>query len=200
VSIKIRQEQGKISNERNLMKKFLLVLIILLAACAPLQELAIGTDTPTPTPVKPTDTPIPQPQCAFVWAYQDLPDLSKEVDAAIKQTVQPDAATYAQAYGENCIDADGNVAYFTEMETDYTITLRVNDLTDEENLGKLIEQVITILENRFPTDKTPGPQAGYVTIIYQSDGQESWLHFTQKLASDLINNGFHGAELYQKLK
>ena len=182
------------------MKKFLLVLIVLLAACAPLQELAIGTDTPTPTLVKPTDTPIPQPQCAFVWAYQDLPDLSKEVDAAIKQTIQPDATTYAQAYGENCIDENGNVAYFTEMETDYTITLQVNDLTDEESLGKLIEGVITILENRFPADKTPGPQSGYVTIIYQNDGQESWLHFTQKLASDLIKNGFHGAELYQKLK
>ncbi len=52
-----------------------------------------------------TETSIDAPayeQCAFMWAYQDLPKLTANVDSSIR-ALNEDASAFANAFGEDCI-------------------------------------------------------------------------------------------------
>ena len=163
-------------------------LVIFASGCAPVI---------TATPVAVTETPTDSgaENCYFNWASKSLPDLSAQVQDAIRQ-LQPEAEAIAQAYGENCTYEDGH-STFSAMETDFIVTLQVNDLKNADDLGNWIKQTMTVL-NRFPPDQTPGPQPGQVTLQFQSGSDQLSVAFSisdyQKLSPNLSN-----AEIYQAL-
>ena len=149
-----------------------------------------------------TETTSPQDfsttECGYVWARESLPELSKDFKEAL-QEVQPQADGYAEAYGENCIDSQGNVVRFLSMETDFYVTLRVKDLEDKQALGEWIEQVLNLVA-KFPVEDTPGPQPGYVGITFETPGDELRLWFTQMDAETALENGLQGEELFNALQ
>ena len=175
------------------------VFLILLSACNfPGPEQTIVPET---APAKPTDTPaqdVPYTECGFVWAREPLAELSKEFDTALK-AVQPQASGYAEAYGENCLNNQGEVVRFVAMETDFYVTLKVRDLEDKRVLGEFIEQILGVVIE-FPVDETPGPQPGYVGITFEAPGDELRLWFTQLEAQAALDKGLQGEELFNSLQ
>ena len=135
--------------------------------------------------------------CGYQWANQDLPELSSSFQESI-QRLQPEAQANAYAFGENCMLADGSVGSFGAMETDFNVTLQVNDLANESDLGEWIVRVMQVIEN-IPPEQIAGPQPGRVSIIFQSNSDQKIVNFTiyqyQALASGLSNS-----EIYQALQ
>ncbi len=170
--------------------------MLMLGACSvPLTP----TSRSTPATVTLTTTstlPSPYGGCGYQWAYQDLPELSNEFQQAI-QSLQPEATANAYAFGEDCVYADGTKS-FTAMETDFNITLQVNDLTNETELGEWIVKVMQVVEN-ISKEKIVGPQPGRVSIAFQAGNEQKYVNFYidqyQALASGLSN-----AEVYQALQ
>ncbi len=170
-----------------------------------------GTAIPNPTLIvtlstAPIDQPSdgetppasPNPQdCGYQWANQDLPELSSSFQASI-QALQPEAQANAYAFGENCMLADGSIGGFSAMETDFNITLQVNDLTNESDLGEWIVKVMQVITT-IPPNQIVGPQPGRVSMIFQSNGDQKVVNFYvnqyQALAAGLSN-----AEIYQALQ
>ena len=136
--------------------------------------------------------------CGFMWANNPLPELSDDFDKALKE-VQPQASGYVEAYGENCIDNEGNIVRFLTMGTDFHIMLKVTDLEDKQALGELIEQVLAVVA-KFPTEDTPGPRPGYVGITFETPTDELRLWFTQTDGEMAIENGLQGEELFNALQ
>lgn len=184
--------------------KISILLIFLLSACnfpKPEQPTPGSTVAPEAESARETETPSqdhPYTECAFAWAREPLADLSKEFDEALKE-VHPQVSGRAEAYGENCLNDQGEVARFLAMETDFYVTLQVKDLEDKQALGELIEQVLTVVA-RFPPEDTPGPQPGYVRITFVSRGDELRLWFTQVEAKAVLGQGLQGEELYYALQ
>lgn len=166
----------------------------LVLACLALRPISVPTPvsptgaTAVPVTVVPSPTPGGHPpDCYFNWAYKNLPELSEQVQATVRE-IQPEAEAHAQAYGEDCIYADGHTD-FHAMETDFFVTLRVANLNDDTGLGNLIRRMADLLLARFPTGETPGPQPGRFNFRFTSSGQERYMSFAtadyQKLPPDL---------------
>src|SRR5688572_29573153 len=102
-------------------------------------------------------------QCAYQWAYEDLPELSSDFQLSIQQ-LQADAQASAFVFGENCVRADGS-ADFIAMETDFNATLQVIDLSNEDDLGEWIVKVMQVIQN-IPSDQIVGPRPGRVSINF----------------------------------
>jgi len=159
------------------------------------------TVIPDTAPAQATDTPAQDDsytECGFVWARAPLADLSKEFDVAIKDLL-PQASGYAEAYGENCLNNKGEVVRFLAMETDFYVTLKVENLQDKQALGESIEQVLHVVA-QFPVETTPGPQPGYIGITFEAPTDELRLWFTQVDAGAALENGLHGEELFNALQ
>ena len=177
----------------------LLFFSIVLCACSTVPS------SPAPLPPTATDTPIivpttavPDPgSCGYQWAYQDLPELSSSFQQSL-QTLQPEAQANAFAFGENCIRADGSVASFTAMETDFNVTLQVADIANDAALGEWIVNIMKIV-TAIPPEQIIGPRPGRVSVIFQSGDQQTGVNFYidqfQKLSSDLSP-----AEIFQALQ
>ena len=171
------------------------LLTLLLAACnLPLSfpdfRSAPVTDTPTP--------PAGYTECAWNWATQSLPDLSDEVQSALEAAGLKGVTASAEAYGENCITKSGEVDHFATMETDFRVSLEVQDLADSVALGDLLERILVVLD-AFPPDATPGPQPGYIGVrfIHGTEDINLWFNLTaSKSAREL---GLHGADLFSEL-
>ena len=148
------------------MKYILVLCISLLVSCA--SEGQAPTTVPTLAPVA---TPMPITptlgNCAFVEATQNLPDLTTQVDKAMKE-LQSDASGRAEAYGENCVYAGSGQSVFTAKETDFYITANVKNIKDNNELGKWIVSAMTIV-NTLPPDSISGPQAGFVEFIFTAN-------------------------------
>jgi hypothetical protein len=136
--------------------------------------------------------------CYFNWAKKALPELSKKFEEALKD-VSLQADGYAEAYGENCINQDNEVVYFAAMETDFYITLNVEDLEDKQVLGDLIEEVFTVME-KFPAEETPGPQPGYVGITFEASDDSIYIWVMRTEVESALENGLQGAELINSLQ
>ncbi len=154
--------------------KYMLVLgIFLLASCA--SEVPAPTVAPSPAPVA---TPIPitptSENCAFVEATQNLPDVTAQIDQAIKE-LQPDASGRAEAYGENCVYASSNQSTFTAMETDFYFTVNANNLNNNKELGTWIINVMKIID-ALPSGSISGPQAGFVEFTFETKDDQKILH------------------------
>jgi hypothetical protein len=171
-----------------------------MAAC----QLRLSGPQPLPT-IQPTSSSVPatatvppsptatMEMCAFVWAYQDLPDITQQVKEAI-QAVQAQAEARAQAFGENCVYQDGR-ATFGAMETDFYITLQAKNLNNPDELGGLIVQTMKVLE-QFPHGKVPGGQDGFVEIRFKSKSQEKILRVPIGKYKDLPP-GTSNRDIYQ---
>jgi len=165
------------------------------------QSLPEPAENPNTAPATVTVEPSQDDQsvnCAFMWAKKPLPELSESFDPTLKEAL-PNAQGYAEAYGENCVTETGEIAQFLAMETDFHITLRVEDLDDQQTLGKLIEDVMTVLA-KFPPQDTPGPQPGYVGLTFEApnDSLRLWVMRTDIEAA--LENGLQGEELFIALQ
>jgi hypothetical protein len=144
-----------------------------------------------------TVPPYNSQNCGYQWAQQALPELSDQFVQAM-QALQPNAQAYAFGFGENCVHADGT-STFLPMETDFNVTIPVNDLSDETALGEWIVKVMQVIQN-IPPDQIIGPRPGRVGILFKSNGQQQqgvtfYIDQYQALAS-----GLSPAVIYQTLK
>jgi len=149
------------------MRYVLVLCILLLTACAPTgqDQTAIPSLPPIATATPLSITPTIEP-CAYVEATQALPDLSTQVDNAIKQ-IQPGASGRAEAYGENCVYASSGQSTFSAMETDFYITVNVKNLKDDNELGSWISSSMKII-NALPAGSMAGPQVGFVEFTFKT--------------------------------
>ena len=135
-----------------------------------------------------TQVPANPLECGYQWAYKDLPELSSSLQQSI-QGLQPEAQANAFAFGEDCVRADGS-ATFTAMETDFNITLQVDDVYNESDLGGWTVKVMRVIES-IPLDQIVGPRPGRVTIVFQSGDDEQNVIFYidqyRKLPPNLSN-------------
>jgi hypothetical protein len=198
----------------------LLLLTLLLGACStristPQPDSAPSTSTnDLPTndtstiPTVPIEPHIDQPPdgnaptvmpsnetCAFMWATQALNDLTLDFQAAIKN-LNPEAESYAYAFGEDCIYQDGHKT-FGAMETDFNVTMPVTDLADENTLGEWIVKVMDVI-NDLPAEKIAGPKPGRVSIYFTSGTDQKAINFYIDRYRTL-DPGMSGWEIYQAL-
>lgn len=190
---------------RTLIQKVICIPIIFLLVACNFPKTGVSVQPSSETTIEAGTQQIVEPTqdyestaCGFMWASNPLPELSDNFDKALKE-VQSQASGYAEAYGENCVDNEGNVVRFLTMETDFHITLKVNDLEDKQALGNLIEQVLAVVA-KYPPEDTPGPQPGYVGITFEAPIDELRLWFTQTDGETAIDNGLRGEELFNALQ
>ncbi len=129
--------------------------------------------TPSLTPsLTPTSTPSPSSAtgCYYVWATQNLPDLSALVQSGL-QTVATGAMGNAYAFGEDCVAADGTRT-FLAMESDFRVKLPVKDLADDLALGNLINSTMAMLD-QLPSGQIAGPRPGRVEFEFVTSAGES---------------------------
>ena len=156
----------------------------------------------TPPLDQPTDgeftTAPPNPQdCGYQWAYQDLPELSSSFQQSI-QSLQSDGQAYAYVFGENCIHSDGSVAGFSAMETDFNVTLHVNDTTNQSDLGEWIVKVMQVITT-IPSEQIVGPRPGRVSIIFESNNDQKVINFYID-QYQALPAGLNNAEIFQALQ
>jgi hypothetical protein len=179
----------------------LLLWTLILSACS----LGIPATRPPPSPTAvvlpasptPTATADAPQNCGYQWAYQDLPELSGSLQQSVEE-IQPGAQARAYAFGENCVLADGSVARFSPMETDFDIRLQVGDITDEASLGEWIVRMMEIIES-IPTDQIVGPRPGRVSITFEAAGEQSVINFYIE-QYQALPPGLSHVEIYQSLR
>ena len=125
------------------MRYILVLCILLLTACASTGPVQTTIPSVAPVATQPRITPTIEP-CAFVEATQNLPDLSAQVDNAIKQ-LERNASGRAEAHGENCVYTSSSQSTFSAMETDFYITINVESLKDDSELGSWILRSMKII-------------------------------------------------------
>jgi hypothetical protein len=175
-----------------IMRKFspLLLLISILAGCV---------TRLTPLTAEPSPSVVPYTQCAWSWATQSLPELSAKVETELDSAGLKDVTARAEAYGENCLTAEGKVDHFAAMQTDFHITLQVADLTDKQELGSLVETILVVLD-KFPAATTPGPNPGYVGISFQKRSEQLNLWFPITQGETARSSGYTGVRLFEALQ
>ena len=154
-----------------------------LTAFAPLTAASNGTDS----------------TCFFNWARQDLPDVTAAAQAALEASNIGDVTVRAEAFGEDCIDPKTNKArYFAAMTTDFYITAKMGDVTDEAKMGEMARAAYEALI-ALPADNLPA-RPGYLDITYQSGDQEQRLRVMFEQAAAPINEGLADAALFTALE
>lgn len=159
------------------MKRIFLFGLLALTACTSTVQPFEATPTAdlqstTPSLAVTTGATPTIENCYYTWANQALPDISKQVDDAIK-LIQPEASGRAEAYGENCVYADGH-SDFSAMETDFYIIFNVKDLKDSKVLGNWAIDIMAALKP-FPRGVVPGGQNGFVEITFKSGDDQKIL-------------------------
>ena len=137
------------------MKKIIILLgLLVLSACSfSLRSFTSSfAQTLTPTPSI-TITPTYE-GCYYVWAYQSLPEVTEKLDAAIR-AIQPTASANADAFGENCVYADGH-STFGARETDFHVYLSIENRGDEDAMGNWIAQVMPVVDQLTGFPGGPG--------------------------------------------
>jgi len=129
----------------------------------------------TSIPALPASTAAGEP-CAFVEATQNLPEVSAQIDKAVKK-MQPTAAGRAQTYGENCVDTSNSNSQstFHAMETDFYFKINVKNLNDNNELGMWIIKVMKIIES-VPAAALPGSQPGFADFTFKLNSNQRILH------------------------
>ncbi len=169
---------------------------------APEPKLAATLATPhidqPPNPDGDTNAvPLTPQDCAYQWTTQDLPALSSSFQQSV-QALQSRAQAKAYAFGENCIRTDGTIASFTATETDFNVTLQVDDLANESVLGRWIVQVMQIIGD-IPAEQIVGPRPGRVSIVFQSSTAQRVLNFYITQYQELPP-GLGHTEVYEALQ
>jgi hypothetical protein len=156
------------------MKKFLILCVLLLTACAPSAPTAAPVTpslppTATATATATASVPPTVEPCGYMWASQDLPDVSKKINDLL-QAVDTNITASAYAYGENCVYADGH-STFGAMETDYRVTVKVKDTKDENALGDSIKKVMDVII-AIPLSDVQGPNPGRVEFSFVNSSNQ----------------------------
>jgi len=161
---------------------------------------AAGTPIPTPlATVTPRPTATAVQECNWMWAYQELSDVTIQVSSALDAAGIAYSNVSAQTLGENCLTLDGQPQYFAPMETDYEITIPVRSLSDRETLGNQAAAVLFLLNTNFPPDSTPGPIAGKVKLTFTARGATLRLVIEQELAEEVLESNLRGSALLAAL-
>lgn len=173
-----------------------LALILVFTGC----DLVNPPSTPTPTPTFTPTPPAPPVPCFFNWARQDLPELSTQVQAALDAAGLEGVTAYAYAFGEDCINPETDeVEYFATMETDFVVTIQVDDPSDLDALGDRVAGVLAVLLENFPTEDTPGPQPGQVELDFAGEDTGPPLYVMIEDATQAYDQGLAGAALLETL-
>lgn len=167
-----------------------LLLLITLTACMPALRLAIATESIPPEAYT---------QCGWNWASYPEPEITAQVQALLRNEVQPQAQVRAEAYGEDCLGQDGKVLYFAPMQTDFYVTLKAADLKDAAMLSDLLEKTITALLG-IPPEDLAGQQYGYLGLTFTHGNEELRLWFRLDEAEALLVQGVHGPDLLEALQ
>lgn len=139
-----------------------------------------------------TDAP-----CGFVWARQLLPEVERQARAALDDAgLAAVEIRYVEAYGENCVEADGQVRYFAAMTTDFYLSAEIDDASDEARLGQTVERIYHILT---PLTKLPA-RHGYLDMIFTGGGQERRLRVMFEEVGATLDAGQTGAALWAALQ
>lgn len=122
---------------------------------------------------------------------------------AIDATDVEGARAKAFAYGEDWVEYDetlGNseVCNFSIMETDFRITLTVNDLSDQDDLGNQLLAVLLVL-HEYPPDVTPGSQPGLIRTTFMAGDDIVSTQFSVTTSVEAIANGLSGASFLEVL-
>jgi hypothetical protein len=191
---------------------FILLFTLGLPACSMAPATQSGSPAITPllvTETSPVETPTPTSEplatvdesstpCAYQWATQELPEISDQLVQAFKKAGLTDAKVRAEAYGENCVMSSGKVRSFATMETDFRVSLKAADLTDQQALGAVMEQILSILD-QYPLGAVPGPQPGTIGVEFTDGSSPLNLWFKRTAADAARQQGLKGAELFQAL-
>jgi hypothetical protein len=144
-----------------------------------------------------TAAPSNVQDCGYQWAYEDLPELSSSFQQSI-QLLQTQAQANAFVFGENCILSDGSIARFIRMESDFNVTLHVNDLANESDLGGWIVKVMQVIQ-KIPAEQILGPRPGRLSIAFQSgNAQKSVSFYIDRYGG--LSPGLSESEIYQALQ
>ena len=152
----------------------------------------------------PTDYGCKEP-VSMAWNSHRLEQLSQRVQRALAEAGFEAAQGHAEAFGEDWYEQAGEasdsptVCNFSIMETDFYVTLPVDDLSDLDGLGVQAARVLAVLD-RFPTEETPGSQPGYVEIAFVSGGEGDRLRVPVTEAAQARQRGLVGAELLGALR
>jgi hypothetical protein len=141
------------------------------------------------------EVPPSSTDCSYQWAYQDLPELTALFEPAVKRFI-PDSTSHVTAYGENCVNADGQIVRFLPMETDFYVLVPVNSLDDHETFGNWIAQVMNTV-NQLPPDLISGPNPGFVEFRFEKTMTESIGFRVSIREYNESANGLTGEELFQ---
>jgi len=133
--------------------------------------------------------------CAFSWAYQDLPELSATFDSAVTAII-PNSTSHASAFGENCMGAGGEVIRFGAMETDFYVIVTVTNLNDDETFGNWIFEVMQTVSG-LPPDMLMGPNPGFVEFTLEKSTSERIVFRVPIRQFNESANGMTGEELFR---
>ncbi|MGD9317005.1 MAG: META domain-containing protein, partial [Anaerolineae bacterium] len=141
----------------------------------------------------------------MAWNSHRLEELSERVQGALTEAGLEGAQGHAEAFGEDWYEQTGDagasptVCNFSIMETDFYVTLPVDDLADLDGLGAEVATVLAVLDG-FPPEETPGSQPGYVDIAFVSGGEGDRLRVPVTEATQARQRGLVGAELLAALR
>lgn len=174
------------------------IVLTAAAAFAALQTVSAptteGTQTPPAASEESSEPPAQAQTCAYQWAYEGAPELTSSFDAALK-TLNPEAGGRVEFFGEDCIYADGT-STFLPMQTDFYVRLQVDDLTQEEEFGNWVLQVMQYV-TQLPREELQGPNYGFVEFRFEKSDTEHIVFRVpiQKYIDEA--QGKSGAELFK---
>ena len=153
-------------------KRNLVIAVILSTAAGVFTLQNVFAPAPEIMPPSPvietlTETALSGP-CAYTWAYHDAPKLTESLNAVL-QEINRDASVNVQLYGEDCVYADGR-STFGVMETDFYISLPVEDLENKDMFGNWMGQVLPLI-TQIPREEIQG-KFGFVEFWFEHAGQK----------------------------
>jgi hypothetical protein len=137
------------------------------------------------------------PGCFYVWATQELRDLSEQLQSELA-TDDSGIRASAYAFGEDCRQQNGETT-FLPMESDFRVRIPVQSLTDEVVLGDWIGRVMVAIES-LPAAEIPGGRPGRVEFEFLSKDAGS-LHLNIEISSYRADaQGLQGATLFEHFR
>jgi hypothetical protein len=173
------------------------------AAYGTCRRLAETEPGPVDEPANPSGAPCDSP-FYMDWASRELEEISDQLQSALDAASIEGSSARAFAYGEDWVEYDENtgtssVCNFSVMQTDYEVTIPVEDLADLEYLGAQLSTVIEILGD-YPPGSTPGSQPGMIWIRFSTGESIFVMRFSTGAAAQAYAAGLAGAELIEALR
>lgn len=143
---------------------------------------------------------LSQAPCAYMWANQPLPHLSREIENLLRQADFKDIRVFAEAYGENCVTEEGEIVRFAAMQTDIRVVVVVQGLNNPTEMGDIAGRLLGVILE-VPLSDLPGLQPGYIGIQFSNNEKEALsLWFKRERAEQLLQAGVNGEELLRELQ